>query len=182
MISICTNDLHRQLCCGIIGCWLTDPVRAAPSRFLAFTDELQLNKWLGRRGTIFVTATISFLACIWQGVTNSWPHLFIARFVLGFGIGPKSATVPVYSAEYVPCIRHVLLADSLSTRCAPPLIRGALVMMWQTWTAFGIMLGYVMDIAFQKVSDTHNITGLNWRLMLGSVSSRYVSTLDACSV
>ncbi|KAM5545339.1 hypothetical protein V8D89_000952 [Ganoderma adspersum] len=123
------------LCCSVLGCWLTDP----------------LNQWLGRRGAIFVTAMISFLACIWQGVTNSWPHLFIARFVLGLGIGPKSATVPVYSAE-----------------CAPPLIRGALVMMWQTWTAFGIMMGYVMDLSFQHVPDPNGIRGLNWRLMLGS--------------
>ncbi|RPD60525.1 hypothetical protein L226DRAFT_387707 [Lentinus tigrinus ALCF2SS1-7] len=121
--------------CSVLGCWLTDP----------------LNRWLGRRGAIFFTATFSFLTCIWQGVTNSWPHLFIARFFLGLGIGPKSATVPVYSAE-----------------CAPPLIRGALVMMWQTWTAFGIMLGYVMDIAFQNVPDSSGIRGLNWRLMLGS--------------
>ena len=44
-------------------------------------------------------------------------------------------------------------------------------MMWQTWTAFGIMLGYVMDIAFQNVPDSSGIRGLNWRLMLGSVSS-----------
>ena len=105
-------------------------------------------------------------------MTNSWPHLFVcpfrdlatlkylqpnfqaARFVLGLGIGPKSATVPVYAAE-----------------CAPPAIRGALVMMWQTWTAFGIMFGYLVDVAFEKVPDQSGITGLNWRLMLGSVST-----------
>ena len=52
-------------------------------------------------------------SCIWSGLTNSWWHLFIARFFLGFGIGPKSATVPVYAAE-----------------CSPAPIRGALVMMW----------------------------------------------------
>lgn len=74
----------------------------------------------GRRGAIFITATLSWLCCFWQGVTNSWQHLFVARFVLGLGIGPKSTTVPVYSAE-----------------CAPSNIRGALVMMWQMWTAFG---------------------------------------------
>ncbi|ETW80957.1 major facilitator superfamily [Heterobasidion irregulare TC 32-1] len=123
------------LCCAVIGCWLTEP----------------LNRYLGRRGTIFVTATVSFLACIWQGVTNSWPHLFIARFVLGLGIGPKSATVPVYAAE-----------------CAPSPIRGGLVMMWQMWTAFGIMIGYVADLAFYRVPDKPHITGLNWRLMLAS--------------
>ncbi|KAJ3852296.1 MFS sugar transporter [Lentinula lateritia] len=123
------------LCCAILGCWLTDP----------------LNRFLGRRGTIFLTAMVSFLTCIWQGVTNSWEHLFVARFVLGLGIGPKSSTVPVYAAE-----------------CAPPAIRGALVMMWQTWTAFGIMIGTVMDLAFYKVPDPPHVTGLNWRLMLGS--------------
>ncbi|KIY53043.1 hypothetical protein FISHEDRAFT_69189 [Fistulina hepatica ATCC 64428] len=123
------------LCCAVLGCWLTGP----------------LNRLLGRRGTVFFTALLSFLTCIWQGVTNSWPHLFAARFVLGLGIGPKSATVPVYAAE-----------------CAPPPIRGALVMMWQMWTAFGIMIGYVIDLAFFQVPDSSNITGLKWRLMLSS--------------
>ncbi|KAL5631975.1 hypothetical protein ACGC1H_000116 [Rhizoctonia solani] len=123
------------LCCAVLGCWLTDP----------------MNRLFGRRGTIFITATLSWLTCFWQGVTNSWPHLFAARFVLGIGIGPKSSTVPVYAAE-----------------CAPAPIRGALVMMWQMWTAFGIMLGFVADLAFYHVKDTPNITGLNWRLMLGS--------------
>lgn len=28
--------------------------------------------------------------------------MFIARFFLGFGIGPKSATVPIYAAETTP--------------------------------------------------------------------------------
>jgi len=40
--------------------------------------------------------------------------MFIARFALGLGIGPKSATVPIYAAE-----------------TTPPAIRGALVMQWQ---------------------------------------------------
>jgi len=77
--------------------------------------------------------------------------MFIARFALGFGIGPKSATVPIYAAE-----------------CAPSGVRGALVMQWQVWTAFGIMLGYVADLVLYSVPDVHNITGLNWRLMMGS--------------
>ena len=39
------------------------------------------------------------------------------------------------------------------------------------WTAFGIMLGYVMDLAFYHVPDKPHITGLNWRLMLGSAGA-----------
>ncbi|ORY86659.1 and other transporter-domain-containing protein [Leucosporidium creatinivorum] len=127
------------LCCAVLGCWLTAP----------------LNNWFGRRGAIFITATLSALTCIWGACTNSWQHLFVSRLVLGLGIGPKSATVPVYGAE-----------------TAPPLIRGALVMQWQVWTAFGIMLGTVSSLAFYKVPDPTNaaITGLNWRLMLGSAA------------
>lgn len=61
--------------------------------------------------------------------------MFIARFFLGFGIGPKSATTPIFAAE-----------------CSPPKLRGALTMQWQMWTAFGIMVGYVADLAFYFVS------------------------------
>ncbi|KAF3940434.1 hypothetical protein ABW19_dt0204555 [Dactylella cylindrospora] len=118
------------LCCAVVGCWLTAP----------------LNKFLGRRGTIFWSCVIAALASIWEGFTYNWQQLFVARFVLGFGIGPKSATVPVYAAE-----------------TAPANIRGALVMMWQMWTAFGIMLGNLMGVAFFSLRED-----LGWRIMLGS--------------
>ncbi|KAL2223139.1 putative MFS sugar transporter [Thermoascus aurantiacus ATCC 26904] len=118
------------LACAILGCWLTEP----------------LNRYLARRGTIFLTCFIAAVASIWEGVADSWVNLFIARFVLGLGIGSKSSTVPVYAAE-----------------CSPAPIRGALVMMWQMWTAFGIMLGNIMGVAFMGLSDD-----LSWRMMLGS--------------
>lgn len=142
-----TNDISKNnwllglvssapyLCCAVLGCWVTSP----------------MNKLFGRRGATFLSSFISFATCIWQAVTNNWWHLFLARFFMGFGIGPKSATVPVYAAE-----------------CAPPLIRGALVMQWQTWTAFGVMLGNAFGLMFYQVKDTPSIHGLNWRLMLGS--------------
>ncbi|KAH6622806.1 hypothetical protein F5144DRAFT_656454 [Chaetomium tenue] len=123
------------LCCAVLGCWLTDP----------------MNRAFGRRGTIFISCLISALACFWQAFTNTWWHMFIARFVLGLGIGPKSATTPVFAAE-----------------CSPPKLRGALVMQWQMWTAFGIMVGYIADLAFYFVPDSGIELGLNWRLMMGS--------------
>lgn len=112
---------------------------------------MPLNHWFGRRGTIFITCLLSAVTVIWQAFTNTWWHMFIARFCLGFGIGAKSATVPIYAAE-----------------STPPAIRGAMTMQWQVWTAFGIMLGYAADLALYKVPDTANIRGLNWRLMMGS--------------
>lgn len=111
---------------------------AAAKRHQLIVDRLTgpLNRVLGRRGTIFVTCIISSLACLWQAFTNTWWHLFIARFILGLGIGPKSATIPIYAAE-----------------CTPANIRGALVMMWQMWTAFGIMLGYIAGVIFRSVLE-----------------------------
>ncbi len=41
-------------------------------------------------------------------------------------------------------------------------------MQWQMWTAFGIMLGYIADLAFYFVPDHGIQQGLNWRLMMGS--------------
>lgn len=69
---------------------------------------------------------------------------------MGLGIGPKSATTPIYTSE-----------------CAPHHIRGALVMQWQVWTAFGFVLGYLSDVGLYFVSNHSGINGLNWRLMLG---------------
>ncbi|KAL7623879.1 hypothetical protein AAE478_005435 [Parahypoxylon ruwenzoriense] len=123
------------ICCAFAGCWLTEP----------------MNKAFGRRGTVFISCLISAAACFWQAFTNTWWHMFIARFILGFGIGPKSATTSIFAAE-----------------CATARIRGGLVMQWQMWTAFGIMMGYVMDLAFFEVPDLSGIVGLRWRLMMGS--------------
>ncbi|KAI0016630.1 general substrate transporter [Xylariomycetidae sp. FL0641] len=123
------------ICCAFVGCWLTEP----------------MNKVFGRRGTVFISCFISAAACFWQAFTNTWWHMFIARFALGLGIGPKSATTPMFAAE-----------------CSPPKLRGALVMQWQMWTAFGIMLGYVADLAFYHVPNLSGIDGLNWRLMMAS--------------
>ena len=123
------------LCCAILGCWLSIP----------------FNNVFGRRGTIFLTCLLSAMGCFWNAFANTWWHMLISRFALGLGIGPKSATVPMYAAE-----------------CTPPKIRGALVMQWQMWTAFGIMLGYAADLAFYAIPNVQGITGLNWRLMMAS--------------
>lgn len=123
------------LCSALIGCWTNAP----------------LNKFFGRRGTIFISCFISFVAGLWMAAADTWWNLLIARFALGFAVGAKSSTTPVYAAE-----------------SAPKNIRGALTMMWQMWTAFGIMLGFVASVAFQNVDFLGEDT--QWRWMLASTS------------
>jgi MFS family permease len=92
---------------ALCGCWLSDP----------------LNNYLGRRGTIFLTALCLIATPIASGFTKSWQTLLVVRLILGIGMGAKGSTVPIYAAEN-----------------SPAQIRGALVMSWQLWTAFGIFL------------------------------------------
>ncbi|KAK2759844.1 hypothetical protein FQN54_002578 [Arachnomyces sp. PD_36] len=124
------------LCSALIGCWTTAP----------------LNRYFGRRGCIFISCLISFAASFWMAAAHTWWNLLLSRFLLGFAVGAKSTTTPVYGAE-----------------CAPANIRGALVMMWQMWTAFGIMLGFIASVAFMHVTHP-TIEYFQWRLMLGSTA------------
>ena len=128
------------LCSALIGCWTSAP----------------LNKYFGRRGTIFISCLISFASSFWMMAAHTWWNLLLARFMLGFAVGAKSSTTPVYGAE-----------------CAPAIIRGALVMMWQMWTAFGIMLGFIASVAFRGLTHP-TIPGINWRVMLASTAIPYV--------
>ncbi|KAG9568837.1 MFS transporter, partial [Aureobasidium melanogenum] len=104
-----------------------------------------LNHWLGRRGVVFIAAIFSLLSPIGMAVTQNWQQLVVCRILLGIGMGLKEVTVPVFSAEI-----------------APSKIRGGLVMSWQVWTAFGILLGTSANLAVKDVGD------IAWRLQLGS--------------
>jgi len=123
-------------------------VNAGPyigSSFVGCWISDPLNYYLGRRGTIFIAAIFCFLPIFGSAFSQTWPQLFICRLLLGLGMGAKGSTVPIYAAEN-----------------SPAAIRGALVMSWQLWTAFGIFLGYSANLA---VAHTGKIA---WRLQLGS--------------
>lgn len=49
-----------------------------------------------------------------MGLSQTWGQLAVCRVLLGFGMGLKEVTVPVFSAENVPAS-----------------VRGGLVMSWQ---------------------------------------------------
>jgi MFS family permease len=77
-----------------------------------------------------MTAIILLLTPIGSAVTQTWGQLFAVRLILGIGMGIKGSTVPIFAAEL-----------------APASIRGALVMSWQMWTAFGIFLGFCANLS-----------------------------------
>ena len=106
-----------HLCC-VVSCWFTSP----------------LNRWFGRRWTIFISCLFSAGFALAQAFSQSWKMMFLFRFLMGLGIGPESAIIPIYSAE-----------------AAPQNFRGGLVMIWQVFTAFETMLGYLTGVALRNV-------------------------------
>ncbi|KAE8136461.1 hypothetical protein BDV38DRAFT_283948 [Aspergillus pseudotamarii] len=128
---------------------LTGLINASPYLMCATVGcwlAIPSNHFLGRRGTVFLWSLVSIGASTWQAVSTSWQSFLGSRLLLGVCIGANSATVAVYTAE-----------------CAPASIRGGLVMMWQVFVSFGIMMGYIISAAFVHVHYP-----LNWRLMIGS--------------
>ncbi|KAI1452895.1 hypothetical protein F4805DRAFT_470493 [Annulohypoxylon moriforme] len=103
-----------------------------------------LNSYFGRRGTILISAIFCLLTPIGGALTQNWQQLLITRILLGVGMGIKASTVPIFAAEN-----------------SPASIRGALVMSWQLWTAFGIFLGCSANLAVGQVGR------IAWRLQEG---------------
>ncbi|KAG0652789.1 polyol transporter 1, partial [Hyphodiscus hymeniophilus] len=114
---------------SLCGCWCSSP----------------LNDLFARRGTIFVAAIFCLFSVLGSAFCQTWPQLLICRLLLGFGMGVKASTIPIFAAEN-----------------SPASIRGGLVMTWQMWTAFGILMGTTFNLALYQVGD------LAWRLQLGS--------------
>ncbi|RMY86759.1 hypothetical protein D0864_07001 [Hortaea werneckii] len=125
---------------AFLGCWLSDPC----------------NFYFGRRGTIFISAIFCLLTPIGGAVSQTWEQLFITRLLMGIGMGLKGSSVPIFAGlkgSSVP----IFAAEN-----SPAKIRGALVMSWQMWTAFGIFLGFCANLAVYKVG------AIAWRLQIGS--------------
>ncbi|KAF6752396.1 sugar transporter [Ephemerocybe angulata] len=127
----------------IIGLINAGPYIATSMLGCWLTDPL--NHYFGRRGTLFWCGVFCTFSVIGQAVAQTWPQLLVCRLLLGLGMGPKATTSPVFAAENVPAN-----------------IRGGLVMSWQLWTAFGILLGTAANLILQGTG------AIAWRLELGS--------------
>ncbi|CAG9941154.1 unnamed protein product [Clonostachys rosea f. rosea IK726] len=122
-------------------------VNAGPyigSAFIGCWLSDPINNIFGRRGVIFFSAHFCIWPVIGSAFCETWGQQLACRLLMGIGMGVKASTVPIYAAEN-----------------SPASIRGALVMSWQMWTAFGIMLGTAFNLAIFYVKN-------QWRYMLGA--------------
>ena len=101
--------------------------------------------WIGRRWTIVLAGAIFFVGALLMGFAPNYVFLMVGRFVAGIGVGYALMIAPVYTAEVSP-------ASS----------RGFLTSFPEVFINAGILLGYVSNYAFSKLT-----LQLGWRLMLG---------------
>ncbi len=119
------------------------PVGAVAGAWFASTRADRL----GRRRLIVVAAAIFIVGAIGSAVADGALLLIVARIVIGLAIGVASAITPVYISEV-----------------APPDIRGGLVTFFQLAVTIGILVAYLVGLAFTDVDG-----GWRWMLGLGAV-------------
>lgn len=132
---------------------LTNGAPYITAAFFGIPSNMMMNKWLKRRGTIFFCCFIALSTAISQAFAFNYHMFLLSRLSLGTAVGPMSSTTPVYCAE-----------------TAPARLRGRMTMLWQTFTAFGIMIGMVVSLGCLNA----NISGFpsfggedpQWRLMI----------------
>ncbi|OAA76666.1 Sugar/inositol transporter [Akanthomyces lecanii RCEF 1005] len=146
-------NLHLPRALGIGGDSTADQLRVGLVNSAPYIGTALLGCWLsdpmndyfGRRGTIFFAANFCLWPVLASAFCRTWQQLVVCRLLLGIGMGTKASTVPIYAAENAP---------------AP--IRGALVMSWQLWTAFGIFLGTCANLVGERIGSDA------WRYQLGA--------------
>ncbi len=100
----------------------------------------------GRRLMILIAAAVFIVGALASAAAPGVEVLVIARVVIGVAIGLASAAAPVYISEV-----------------APPESRGRLVSFFQLAVTIGILVAYLVGLAFDHVE------GWRWMLGLGCV-------------
>ncbi|KAJ0010170.1 hypothetical protein Pint_34608 [Pistacia integerrima] len=101
--------------------------------------------WIGRRYTIVLAGAIFFIGALLMGFATNYAFLMVGRFVAGIGVGYALMIAPVYTSELSPAAS-----------------RGFLSSFPEVFINGGVLLGYVSNYAFSKLS-----LQLGWRMMLG---------------
>ncbi len=101
----------------------------------------------GRRRLILISSVIFIIGAIGSAAAQEAGLLIASRVVIGVAIGVASAVAPVYISEV-----------------APASMRGSLVTFFQLAVTIGILVAYLVGLAFTDVSG-----GWRWMLGLGAV-------------
>ena len=140
-MKIDSDSPHDSFILGLLNCGLY----LANACWGSWISE-PVNRRIGRRGAIAVANAFCLVGNLGSGISDSWPILLLFRLVLGTGLGLNASTVSILAAE-----------------SAPPYIRGGLATSWQMFTAFGIFVGFLANVAFYHLGPE-----VIWRYQLAA--------------
>ncbi|KAF8014246.1 hypothetical protein BT93_H0167 [Corymbia citriodora subsp. variegata] len=129
------NDTQVEILAGILN-------------ICAFVGSLiagRTSDYIGRRYTIVLASIIFLLGSVLMGYGPNYAILMTGRCIAGIGVGFALMIAPVYSAE-ISSATH----------------RGFLSSLPEVCISLGILLGYVSNYFFAKLT-----LKLGWRMMLG---------------
>lgn len=101
--------------------------------------------YIGRRYTIVISCIIFMLGSVLMGYAPNYAVLMAGRCTAGIGVGFALMIAPVYSAEV-----------------SSPSSRGFLTSLPELGISIGILLGYISNVLFGKLT-----LELGWRMMVG---------------
>ncbi|CAA0826442.1 Polyol transporter 5 [Striga hermonthica] len=133
--DLAMNNVQKEIIMGIINVY----------SLLGSAAAGRTSDWIGRRYTIVFAGAIFFCGALLMGFATNYAFLMVGRFVAGIGVGYALMIAPVYTAEVAP-------ASS----------RGFLTSFPEVFINIGVLLGYVSNFGFSKLS-----AHIGWRLMLG---------------
>ncbi|MFC8626167.1 sugar porter family MFS transporter [Streptomyces anulatus] len=97
------------------------------------TSAGRLSESLGRRKALGAVGVVFIIGTAIVSTANGYPVLMAGRVILGLAVGAASATVPVYLSEI-----------------SPTKIRGRLLTMNQLMITLGILIAYLVNLAFSS--------------------------------
>ncbi|XVF62011.1 hypothetical protein PTKIN_Ptkin08bG0182200 [Pterospermum kingtungense] len=129
------SDVEVEILAGILNiCALVGSLAAG-----------RTSDYIGRRYTIVLASIIFLVGAVLMGYAPNYAILMAGRCTAGVGMGFALMIAPVYSAEI-----------------SSPSTRGLLMSLPELCISFGILLGYLSNYFFGKLT-----LKLGWRMMLG---------------
>jgi len=142
--SLNQQDPSGRQAADLLG-WVTSCLVLACAFAAPFAGPV--SEKIGRKWCIVSSNLIVTVGAVIQSAALGWEMMIVGRVFVGLGIGILSTVIPMYVSEM-----------------SPKSIRGSLGVLFQLAITIGLLVAFLVDLAFEKASFQKN----DWRYALGT--------------